>query len=133
MKFDTKQLKLISGEEIITEIVDSVANDDSLPYDALVIKNPYLVDGDRSNIYLRPYIMMSKFDQFHLVNIDHCTLITDVNAVLLSMYKKTMKLYHMNHPETIADDKDPNIYREVDWSDDSSPCNIIKFDPNKMH
>ena len=77
--------------------------------------------------------MMSKFDQFHLVNIDHCTLITDVNAVLLSMYKKTMKLYHKNHPETIADDKDPNIYREVDWSDDSSPCNIIKFDPNKMH
>ena len=55
MKFDTKQLKLISGEEIIAEIVDSVANDDSLPYDALVIKNPYLVDGDRSNIYLRPY------------------------------------------------------------------------------
>ena len=47
--------------------------------------------------------------------------------------KKTMKLYHMNHPETIADDKDPNIYREVDWSDDSSPYNIIKFDPNKMH
>tara|TARA_B110000977_G_scaffold67767_2_gene92007 strand:- start:2169 stop:2576 length:408 start_codon:yes stop_codon:yes gene_type:complete len=135
MILDIKQMKLITGEELIAEIIDSVVDDQSMPYDALVIKNPFTIDVFRKNIYLRPYMLMGKRDQVHLLNMDHLSVIMDPNKILQALYKKTMDDYYDLHPETIPDDDDKDIFRYEDDTQmsDSSDGNIIRFDPNKMH
>ena len=124
MILDIKQMKLITGEELIAEIIDSVVDDQSMPYDALVIKNPFTIDVFRKNIYLRPYMLMGKRDQVHLLNMDHLSVIMD-----------PMDEYYDAHPETIPDEHDEDIHRYEDNTQmsDSSDGNIIRFDPNKMH
>lgn len=136
MKLDIKQIKLQSGEELIAEIIDSVVDDPNMPYDALVVKNPFSVDVFKKSIFLRPYMILAKQDQVHLVNMDHLSVIMDPNKVLAELYKKTMKAYYNENPETIPDDDDIGIYRgnyDDDIGLDSSNGNIIMFDPNKMH
>jgi hypothetical protein len=133
---DIKQMKLISGEELIAEIIDSVVDDESMPYDALVVKNPFSIDVFRKNVYLRPYMILGKRDQVHLLNMDHLSVIMDPNKVLQALYRKTMDEYYDMHPEAIPDEHDKGIFRDEDLISDSSGGNIIRFDsfdPNKMH
>ena len=135
MTLDIKQVKLISGEELIAEVIDSVVDEENMPYDALVIKNPFSIDIFRKNIYLRPYMILAKQDQVHLLNMDHLSVIMDPNKVLKALYRKTMDEYYDAHPETIPDEHDEDIHRYEDNTQmsDSSDGNIIRFDPNKMH
>ena len=130
---DIKQIKLISGEEVVAEIIDSVVGDEGMPYDALVIKNPFTVDVFRKNVYLRPYMILAKQDQVHLLNMDHLSVIMDPNRVLQALYKKTMDDYYDAHPEAVPDENDKGIFRDEDLMSDSGGGNIIRFDPNKMH
>jgi len=136
MQLDIKQMKLISGEEIIAEVIDSVVDDESMPFDALVMKNPFTVDVFRKNVYLRPYMILAKQDQVHLLNMDHLSVIMDPNRVLQALYRKTMDDFYEMHPEAIPDEHDVGIFRDEDFMADSSEGNIIRFDrfdPNKMH
>lgn len=131
MQLDIKQMKLISGEEVIAEVIDSLVNDDSMPYDALVVKNPFTVDVFRKNVYLRPYMILAKQDQVHLLNMDHLSVIMDPNKVLEALYKKTMDDFYDAHPEAIPDEHDVGIFRE--YPEDSDNGNIIRFDKNKLN
>ena len=135
MQLDIKQMKLISGEEVIAEVIDSLVNDDSMPYDALVVKNPFTVDVFRKNVFLRPYMILAKQDQVHLLNIDHLSVIMDPNKVLQALYKKTMGDFYDAHPEAIPDEHDVGIYRENydGYPEDSDNDNIIRFDKNKLN
>jgi len=134
MQLDIKQMKLISGEEIIAEVIDSLVDDESMPYDALVVKNPFTVDVFRKNVFLRPYMILAKQDQVHLLNMDHLSVIMDPNKVLQAIYKKTMDDFYESHPEAIPDEHDVGIYRgNYDEPEDSDNDNIIRFDKNKLN
>jgi len=134
MQLDIKQMKLISGEEIIAEVIDSLVDDESMPYDALVVKNPFTVDVFRKNVFLRPYMILAKQDQVHLLNMDHLSVIMDPNKVLQAIYKKTMDDFYESHPEAIPDEHDVGIYRDnYDEPEDSDNDNIIRFDKNKLN
>jgi len=122
MKLDIKQIKLQHGEEIITEVIDFVTDDSNTLYDAMVIRNPFNVDVFNKSVFLKPYMILTKKNQIHLLNLDHISVVVEPNKALVNLYKKVMDSYYRENTE----ENDIGIF-------DSSDCNVIQFDPTKMH
>ena len=122
MKLDIKQIKLQHGEEIITEVIDFVTDDSNTLYDAMVIRNPFNVDVFNKSVFLKPYMILTKKNQIHLLNLDHISVVVEPNKALVNLYKKVMDSYYIENTE----ENDIGIF-------DSSDCNVIQFDPKKMH
>lgn len=134
MKLDIKQIKLHHGEEIITEVIDFVTDEPNILYNAMVVRNPFNVDVLNKSVFLKPYMILTKKNQMHLLNLDHISVIVSPNKTLVDIYKKVMDSYYRENPETIPEEDDIGIFEDFKEEEfDSGDDNIIQFDRTKMH
>ena len=125
------QLKIITGEEIICDLVTSEINE----YDeeVLFLRNAFSLvcteDFDQQVRFytLRPF-MMHQYESNKLLALQS-------GAVLCSVVpdKKVLAQYETHIEQYVIDDEDSSILDdEAEDADDSTDPNIIKFNP-KLH
>lgn len=145
-KENIRQFKMVSGDEVICEVVDWEPDDDF----SIVVKNLYKVhlveDHDQNIRYysLRPYLCFQTGDDlFQTINEAHVMASALPTETMVAQYKTTLKLERVTKME-IEKELDERISSlkamldddtDMDTDDDHENVdNILKFTPkDKLH
>lgn len=119
-----KQLKLVTGEEVLCEIVEEDEND-IIIRNALGIQFHYLEDGSR--IWTFKYFMCYQSDpeRFILLKIDKIVSIANPIPELVKQYISATDEMLGDEPASV--DPYDEFERELEFMNDSDQSNVVKF------
>jgi len=131
---DVKQMKLLSGEEILCDLVDVQWSEDD--GEAFIIRAAYILvsqeDFEQGFRYytFRPF-MMNIYDPSHVLLLNSAAVIcmTNPNATVVEQYINYIETYRKEQREKESQDED---FLEKMAAEDEKNDRIVKFKP-KLH
>lgn len=117
-----KQLKLVTGEEIVCEIIEEDEND-VIIRNALAIQFHYLEDGSRMWTFKYFMCYQDNPERFILLKVDKIVSIANPSEGLV-------KQYILATEEMLGDDQITEVDsfgQDVEFLNDSDQSNVVKF------